>query len=373
MIKSLWFKALIGIIVVSAFSGCTTGTTLMEMPGGESIIETQWVPYFNIPAKGVRHAAKILVDSIPGITTDYTKQEDYWYFVKYSNYKGPKQRLAVVEFKNQVPEQYRSMVPLGDLEAQLVSSFFNTNRYVLLERKAIDSVIQEQDFGDSGRVSKQSAAKIGQILGAQFLVQAAVTQYIPDAANFGMGGGAIGKHGMGGIAFNRKRNEVAINIRIIDATTGEIITSVQKTGWAAAWGLGMGGMGASDSSVGGGALGGQSKTNIGKAMQSCMGKAVYEIVNKIKDKQWQGSVMSAKDGKIYVNAGENLGMRPGMSLRVLSKGEDLVDPETGLTLGAETKEIGKMSISDVKDKYSTGAVTEGCEGCKAGDIIEFIM
>jgi len=83
-------------------------------------------------------------------------------------------------------------------------------------------------------------------------------------------------------------------------------------------------------------------------------------------------VMSAKESKIYVNAGENLGIKPGMNLRVLSKGEALVDPDTGLTLGAETKEIGSCTVVEVKDKFSIAAVKTGCEGAKQGDILEFI-
>jgi curli biogenesis system outer membrane secretion channel CsgG len=330
-------------------------------------IQQNWVAYFDIKGK------LILVESMmPNITEDYTKQEDYWYYIKYSDYKGPKQRLAVIEFENKVPEEFHAFVPLADLESQLVSAIFQTNRYVLLERKKVDSVVAEQDFGASGRVAKPSAAPIGQILGAQFLVQAAITQYIPDAASFGAGGGAIGAHGAGGIAFNRKRMELAMNVRIIDATTSEIIASVQKTGWSAAWGLGGGGVGASSSSVGGGGAAGTKKVNVGKAAESCMAKVVFEIARALKDKPWQGAVMSAKESKIYVNAGENLGMTPGMNLRVLSKGEALVDPDTGLTLGAETKEIGSCTVVEVKDKYSIAAVKTGCEGAKQGDILEFI-
>jgi len=295
----------------------------------DSIIENQWVGYFDIPRKGPRSAKKVLVESMyPAIVDDYTKQEDFWYYIKYSDYKGPKQRLAVIEFANKTPDEVHAMVPLADLEAQLTTAFFETNRYVLLERKEVEKVIQEQDFGASGRVSQPSAAKIGSILGAQYLVQAAVVQYIPDAAKFGAGGGVIGNGAAGALGISRERSELTMNIRIIDATTGEKVASIQKTGWQAAYGVGLGGAGVSSSSVGGGAAGGSRKLNIGRAAESCMAKCVYEIVRSLKDKTWQGSVMLVKDGKVYVNAGSNLGMRAGMTLKALSKGEDLVDPDT---------------------------------------------
>ncbi|MBN1808534.1 MAG: hypothetical protein JW909_05660 [Planctomycetes bacterium] len=339
----------------------------------DEVIKEQWVAYFDFPKRGLKRASKILVETMmPGIVADYTKQEDYWYYVKYSDYRGPKQRLAVTEFENKVPQQFHSMVPLADLESQLVTAVFATNRYVLVERKEIAKVIQEQDFGASGRVAKPSAAQIGQVLGAQFLVEAAITQYIPNAANFAAGGGGIGSKAAGGLAFNRKRAELTMNMRIIDATTSEIIASVQKTGWQASWGLGTGAVGGGASGVAGAGSTGGRALNIGRAAESCMAKMVYEVVGALKEKAWQGSIMLVKGTQVYVNAGETMGMQRGMVLRAMSKGEELVDPETGLVLGSETTEIGTITITDVKEKWSIASVTSGCQGLKKGDMVEFV-
>lgn len=382
-----WTKRMTLCLAAAALSGCGQPTQVVIPPPGqqatiqqtkaiakqvgtrgvEAFTAHHWAAYFDLRGK------KVLVEKyMPGAIEDYTKMEDWWYHVDYSPYNGPKQRLAITEFENKVPARTRAMVQLASLESLLISEVFKTKRYVLVERTEVDKVIEEQDFGASGRVAKPSAAKIGQILGAQYLVEASITEYVPDAAKFGIGGGGIGGGGGGIIGISRQRAELAINIRIINATTSEIVASVQKRGWAATWGLGTGGGGVGSGGAGGGGMSGFSKTPIGRAAQSCMAKAVYEVVRKIKDKPWQGGVMLVKDDKVYVNAGENLGMKPGMVLSVLSKGEELVDPDTGLVLGSETTPIGSVVVQEVKENYSVATVQDGCEGAKKGDILEFV-
>jgi len=60
-----------------------------------------------------------------------------------------------------------------------------------------------------------------------------------------------------------------------------------------------------------------------------------------------------------------------MKFIVYSKGEEVIDPETGLSLGSETKKIGAIEvIADfgLEGKACTAKITSG-QGFKAGDII----
>ena len=62
------------------------------------------------------------------------------------------------------------------------------------------------------------------------------------------------------------------------------------------------------------------------------------------------------------------GITAGDSFVVYSKGEELVDPETGITLGSEEEKAGRITVASVKEKYSVATIDEG-EGFKRGDII----
>lgn len=53
---------------------------------------------------------------------------------------------------------------------------------------------------------------------------------------------------------------------------------------------------------------------------------------------------------------------------VYEKGEELIDPQTGLSLGAEEEELGVIEVTSVKEKYSIAQSLKGY-GFSRGDII----
>ena len=127
----------------------------------------------------------------------------------------------------------------------LANALFATNRYIVLERgETIGEVLKEQDFGASGRVKQETAAKIGEIEGADLLIEGTITEFAPDTSG---GGGGIGgllkeKTGMVGNIFGgMKSSHVALIVKVIDAKTGRRLASEQVEGKATdvAGGLGL--------------------------------------------------------------------------------------------------------------------------------------
>jgi hypothetical protein len=53
---------------------------------------------------------------------------------------------------------------------ELYIKFINSSRYRMVDRADIDKAIQEQEFGLSGLVSDDTAARIGHLLGAEVIV-----------------------------------------------------------------------------------------------------------------------------------------------------------------------------------------------------------
>ena len=78
--------------MVPALSGQAYARSRRPKPA--DVIEKEWVGYFDIKGK------ILLVRDIRGITADLPKSEDYWWYVKYSNYKGPKQRLRFTKTRD---------------------------------------------------------------------------------------------------------------------------------------------------------------------------------------------------------------------------------------------------------------------------------
>ena len=57
-----------------------------------------------------------------------------------------------------------------------------------------------------------------------------------------------------------------------------------------------------------------------------------------------GRVIKAEGDKVWLNLGKDV-VSPGDVLKVKSKGEELIDPDTGISLGSADTEIGTVRVS----------------------------
>jgi hypothetical protein len=72
----------------------------------------------------------------------------------------------------------------------------------------------------------------------------------------------------------------------------------------------------------------------------------------------------------YLNAGATSNVRVGDVFMVYAKGEDLVDPDTGLKLGSDEKMIGSIQVITVQEKFSIGTIRGGTGAMKRGDLVK---
>lgn len=199
-------------------------------------------------------------------------------------YDGPKARLAVGEFQDKTargegPTGWFSMFgvqfkEIGDgMRDMLTTALFNTNRFIVLEREQLDEVLKEQDLAAAGRVKKGTEARTGEIYGADLIITASVTEFEGGARGVGGGTRVLGVT-VGGAM---KKAHIAIDLRIIDATTSQIVAATTVEGSATSFGAG------GATTIGGSlpvGLGGFSKTPTEKAIRVCIQKAVEYIVSR---------------------------------------------------------------------------------------------
>ena len=219
---------------------------------------------------------------------------------------GPKARVAVMSFENKTGTHYQAQVqssvfggtigqgdPIGDgMADQIVTALVQTNRFIVLERQAIQDIMKEQELGASGRVKRETATQIGEIEGAELLIYGAVTEFTAQQAEIGggvgtqagstigtimtggLGGGLVGGI-IGGIAekvfsAGMSQDHVAIDIRLVDAKTGRIVNATSVEGKPRDLQAGMGGL-FGETLIG---LSGSYKTPIQKAIRACIINAV---------------------------------------------------------------------------------------------------
>ena len=204
-------------------------------------------------------------------------------------YNGPKARVAVVKF---IDKTGKAGGALGEgMADMLTTSLFNTNRYILLDRQDLNAVINEQDFAAAGRVSDITAARMGNLEGAELLVFGAITGF--EADSLGVGGVLLGAITLGASiavsAHNAKdslpigavtytESYIALDMKVVDAKTGRIVAANTVQGRTQNWGGGViGGVGGgwSRASI---ALGGWGGTGVERAVRDCLDSAVANLV-----------------------------------------------------------------------------------------------
>lgn len=215
---------------------------------------------------GVQPTAKATPSEGP--TIDQAQKEDYM---------GPKARVAVTRFSD---KSAKGGGQFGDgMTEMLANALFATNRYIVLERQSLGDVIAEQDLGASGRIKQETAPRIGEIEGADILVEGTITEFEPGSAGGGGGLGGLlpGKAGtvaslLGGI----KTSHVALIVKMIDTKTGRRLASEQVEGKATDIGGGL--------NIGGtklaGAFSAFSNTPMEKAIRVAIHEAVKAVVAK---------------------------------------------------------------------------------------------
>jgi hypothetical protein len=222
--------------------------------------------------------------------------------------------------------------------------------------------VKEQELGQTGLVRRETVTKVGELLGAQLLVSGAVTEF---EATSGGGGGGIGIAGFA-LSLRTSTAHVAVDIRLVDSTSGQILKSFNASGNAQESGIAVAG------NVRGGPTFGTDafqKTPLGQATREAIAKAVNFICAESEAIVWTGRVVQVKNEAVYVNAGTNMNLAPGVELAAFAKGEELIDPSTGLNLGSSDEFAGVVTLTQVEEKFSIGTF-QGNGSLKRGDILK---
>src|ERR1700719_2128101 len=118
--------------------------------------------------------------------------------------QGRKKRVAVFDFdyatvKTNSAALFGSDVDIGKgISDLLVKNLVTDGTYSVIERKALDKILAEQNFSNSDRANPASAAKIGKILGLDAIIVGSITEFGNETKNTKIGGGGFGGFGASG-------------------------------------------------------------------------------------------------------------------------------------------------------------------------------
>ena len=298
-----------------------------------------------------------------------------------------KKRVAVMNFDYATVKSYTAAIfgteqDIGKGIADLVvEKLVQSGQYSVIERKALDKIIAEQNFSNSDRADSNTAAKIARILGVDAIITGSITQFGRDDKKTSVGGGAAnlaaGHFGLGKVRSDDAKAVVAISARMINTDTAEIIAAVKGLGESSRKGTSLFGAGGGNTRAGGGVdmtSSNFAQTIIGEAVD----KATTDLCAQLNEQATKlparvyvinGMVADATGGTLVLNVGSRVGVKVGDRREVRRKIRDVKDPSTGKVLRSIEDRLGEVVITDVDEASSVGTYS-GSTPAKAGDVVK---
>jgi len=229
---------------------------------------------------------------------------------------------------------------IESLDSQLIDRINATRKFDVVGRSDLGDILKEQDLGASGNVDAKTAAQAGKLTGAKYLLVTTIDDYqdyVEKATFEGTGRSAT-----------KRVFRLSIVGKVYDASTGKLLESANfQTG--------------NDEfkqiqeersyTVKDGELSDEMMVAVSRDM-------AQKIANRIADVIFPAKVLIKRDKEVTINRGEGGGVAVGDTFNVFALGEELIDPDTKESLGRDEVKVGKVKITQVNPKTSTGEILD---------------
>ena len=257
--------------------------------------------------------------------------------------------IAVLEFEG--AEKFHRLADLGlngrSLADMAITYLTNTGKFNVVERSRLDKIMKEQELQLSDQVASQ-VAEVGRLVGADAVVFGIVT---------GASDEVIPK-----VSFKILQFKVTVDMRCVDASTGKVIYAEQA--------LGQVDKKIIEDSRGKVVSGNiNSKDEYSVVLKQAIGDSVKKIAAKFP---LLGYVVSVQGEQVITDVGSTKGVQPGSQFIVFRKGQPIIHPATGKTLGWSKQIIALIQIDSSEETMSTGkilALKDAKEKPQAGDLV----
>lgn len=187
--------------------------------------------------------------------------------------------IAGIEFSYANQQQAAEAEGLRDM---MSTALFQSGRFRVLERQNVDSLKKEIGLTEDGYTDSSGIAR-GGFKGAELVVMAAVTGWEPGTSGAsGNVGALLGKRAgalLGAVSGGIKKSSMAMDIRIVDAKTSELVaaTSISTTAKDVSIGGALAGF------TGGGGMGGGLSAYAKTPMEKAIRETIYQAVKYIAE------------------------------------------------------------------------------------------
>jgi len=287
-----------------------------------------------------------------------------------------KKRIAVLDFEygtvtDSVSAIFGTNVDVGKgVSDMLIEGLVKSGTYSVIERRALEQVMKEQNFSNSDRADPASAAKLGKLLGLDAIVIGSITQFGRDDRATNVGGGLLGRRlggfGVGGVSQRESKAVVGLTARIVSIDTAEILVAAGGKGESKRSGTSLLGAGGSSGGAGGAGVD-MSSSNFANTI---LGEAVHQAVDALgkdldqnaarlptREIKVEGLVADVAGSTLILNVGTSGGVKVGDKLQIRRTVREVKDPATGNVIRRIEDTIGEVTITEADGTSSVGTFT----------------
>jgi len=269
-----------------------------------------------------------------------------------ARYSGPQYTVAIIKFANKTPSR---VTGLGEAATDILRTLVKNAGLEPID--VSQEAMQQQE--ELIKLQQTGAVKTGKKSAAEgfesvdYRIQGAITAYseVEEGSD---------------LLVVQKKVQVArvqVDYSLVDVASGKSL-------------LAESGMGEYRKETGGVlGMGSKSTADVGLrdgALRDAFSKAMTKMIEKLSAQPFQGRILLMEGQTAIIRAGEKSNLATGAKLGVYRPGQDLIDPETGRSLGKREKQIGELMLtSHQNDRVSEAKVSSGA-GFQAGDIVRAI-
>jgi len=228
------------------------------------------------------------------------------------------------------------------MDGQLNAAFSNSGKFDVIARSDLGDLKEEQDLSRSGAVDENdpNRARSGVIAGAKYVVVTSIDNFqsVVQKATF---------EGVG-TAATRQQVTLSAVVKIYDSSTGKVLHTASMTSEGAS---SVNNPAYVNSQEGG------SLTDVAVAERAK--DLSIKVAGQVTDWLLPARVVGIKGPDVTINRGEGSGIKVGEVWEIFGTGEEMVDPDTGESLGKTETKLGEIVIDRVKPKVSEGHVKDG--------------
>jgi hypothetical protein len=230
------------------------------------------------------------------------------------------------------------------MDGQLISAIQSTRKFQIIARSDLAALQEEGGFTGEG---------LEGVSGVDYLLVATIDDFqdIKERVNFS---------GLGKVA-ERRTIRLGAVAKIYEAKTGKLLESanLQIKNFDAEQVL-------SNASSSGG-------SPADALIRQLAEQLAQQAAERIVDVAYPARIL-AKTGKVVtINRGDGTGIAAGQLWEVFALGEELIDPDTGVSLGREEMSVGKVRIQRVTPRTAQGEITGEDLGINRGAIIRRVV